>query len=86
VGATIAWQATTLAFVGLALGIPIGVLFGRLVWQQVAQSLGVATLSTFSVPGLIATIVGALVLVNVIAFFPARSAARTRPAVALREE
>jgi ABC-type lipoprotein release transport system permease subunit len=32
------------------------------------------------------TAVGALVLVNVIAFFPARTAARTRPAVALRSE
>jgi ABC-type lipoprotein release transport system permease subunit len=86
VGATVAWQATTLAFVGLAVGIPIGLLLGRSVWQLVADSLGVETVSTIPTLGLIATIVGAFALVNLIAFFPGRSAARTRPAVALRSE
>jgi ABC-type lipoprotein release transport system permease subunit len=86
VSATVAWQATTLAFVGLAVGIPSGLLLGRFVWQRVADDLGVETVSTISGLGLIATIVGALALVNLIAFVPARSAARTRPAVALRSE
>ena len=86
VGATVVWQATTLAFVGLAVGIPIGLLLGRSVWQLVADSLGVETVSTIPTLGLIATVVGAFALVNLIAFFPGRSAARTCPAVALREE
>jgi predicted lysophospholipase L1 biosynthesis ABC-type transport system permease subunit len=94
VGATIAWQATTLAFVGLAVGIPIGLVLGRSVWQFVADGfwwspgggLGIETVSTVPTVGLIVTIVGAFALVNLIAFFPGRSAARTRPAVALRSE
>ncbi|HTK16346.1 MAG TPA: FtsX-like permease family protein [Acidimicrobiia bacterium] len=95
VGATIAWQATTLAFVGLAVGVPIGLVIGRSVWQLVADGfwwsasgggLGVETVTAVPTLGLIVTIVGAIALVNVIAFFPGRSAARTRPAVALRSE
>ena len=54
VSATVAWQATTLAFVGLVVGIPIGLLLGRLVWQRVADGLGVETVSTVSAFGLVA--------------------------------
>jgi predicted lysophospholipase L1 biosynthesis ABC-type transport system permease subunit len=86
VSATVAWQATTLAVVGLVVGIPIGVLIGREVWGRVANSLGVATVATMPALALVLTGVGAIALVNLIAFFPGRSAARTRPAVALREE
>ena len=86
VGATVAWQATTLAVVGLVVGIPIGVLIGREVWGHVADSLGVATVATVPTIALVLTGVGALALVNLIAFFPGRAAARTRPAVALRSE
>jgi ABC-type lipoprotein release transport system permease subunit len=86
VGATIAWQATTLAVVGLVAGIPIGLLIGREVWRRAADNLGVATGSTMPTLALVVTGVSALVLVNVIAFVPGRAASRTRPAVALREE
>jgi predicted lysophospholipase L1 biosynthesis ABC-type transport system permease subunit len=86
VEATIAWQATTLALVGLVVGIPIGVLIGRRVWQLVADGLGVRTVATMPLLAAFLVAVGALALVNLIAFFPARSAARTRPAVALRSE
>jgi hypothetical protein len=86
VSATVAWQATTLAVVGLAAGIPIGLLVGRAVWKRVADSLGVATVAMMPAIALVLAAAGALLLVNVIAFFPGRAASRTRPAVALREE
>jgi hypothetical protein len=86
VSATVAWQATTLAVVGLVIGIPIGFLIGREVWGRVADGLGVATVATMPTIALVLTGVCAIALVNLIAFFPGRSAARTRPAVALREE
>jgi ABC-type lipoprotein release transport system permease subunit len=86
VRATVAWQATTLATIGLVVGIPGGVIVGRIAWGLVADGLGVATTVAIPTLALLVTVLGALVLVNLIAYFPARSAARTRPAVALRTE
>jgi hypothetical protein len=86
IGATVAWQATTVGVVGLVVGIPVGILLGRAVWSQVADGLGVATVVAVPVLSVVATIAAVLVLLNLLAFFPARTAARTRPAVALRSE
>jgi predicted lysophospholipase L1 biosynthesis ABC-type transport system permease subunit len=86
VGATVAWQASTIAVVGVVVGIPIGLIVGRLVWRAVADSLGVAQFTTTPVWAIVLTAAAALVLANVVAFLPGRAAARTRPAVALRAE
>lgn len=86
VRATVAWQATTLASVGLVIGIPTGLIIGRFVWRLVADGLGISTTAAIPAPALLITIPAVLVLVNLIALFPARAAARTRPAVALRSE
>jgi ABC-type antimicrobial peptide transport system permease subunit len=86
VRATVAWQATTLATVGLVIGIPVGVIVGRLVWGLVADGLGISTAAAIPVLGLLLTIPAVLALANLIAYLPARRAARTRPAVALRSE
>jgi ABC-type antimicrobial peptide transport system permease subunit len=85
-GATVVWQASTLATVGLIVGIPVGLIIGRLVWHRVADSLGVSTAPTIPKLALLLTVACALAAVNLIAFLPARAAARTRPAVALRSE
>jgi len=86
VSATVAWQASTIAVVGVALGIPIGLVVGRAVWRAVADSLCVARFITTPVWAIALTAVAALVLANVVAFFPGLAAGRTRPAVALRAE
>jgi ABC-type lipoprotein release transport system permease subunit len=57
-----------------------------LVWGQVADGLGVSTTPTIPVPALLVAAVVVLLLVNLAAALPARSAARTRPAVILRSE
>jgi len=82
----VAWQATTLATVGLVVGVPVGVIVGALVWRQVADGLGVST--TPPIPSLAIALVipGALIATNLLAWFPARAAARTQPAVAFRTE
>jgi ABC-type lipoprotein release transport system permease subunit len=82
----VAWQATTLATIGVIGGIPVGLLIGVQVWQRVAHSLGVESALRIPTPLLLAQIPIALVLVNLLAFFPARHAARTLPAEALRSE
>ena len=69
--ATVAWQATTIATVGLIVGIPAGVIIGSLVWRQVANGLGISTTPAVPALALILVIPCALVAVNVIAFFPA---------------
>ena len=84
--ATVAWQATTLATVGLVIGIPSGLIVGRLVWRLVADGLGVSATAALPALALLVAIPAVLALVNFTAFFPARAAARTRPAVALRSE
>jgi ABC-type lipoprotein release transport system permease subunit len=86
VRATVAWQASTVAAVGLVVGVPLGLLVGAYVWHQVADELGVSSDRTWPVLAVVLLAIGALLAVNVIAAVPARRAARTRPAVVLRSE
>ena len=68
------------------LGIPAGLVIGLQVWHRIADSLGVATTPRVPALFILAEIPITLILVNLIAFLPARAAARTRPSVALRSE
>jgi predicted lysophospholipase L1 biosynthesis ABC-type transport system permease subunit len=86
VAATVAWQATTLATVGLIIGIPAGLLLGSIIWRPVANNVGVSTTAALPARALLVTIPAVLLGTNLVAYLPARSAARTRPAVALRTE
>lgn len=86
VRATLAWQATTLAAVGLLFGVPIGILVGNLVWTGVAGSLGIASEVVLPVIALLLGAPCVIGLVNAVAFVPARAAARTWPAAALASE
>ena len=84
--ATVAWQATTLATIGLVVGLPAGLIVGHTVWRLVADGLGVSTTAAIPTLALLLTIPAALAAVNLIAYLPARTAAQTRPAVALRSD
>jgi predicted lysophospholipase L1 biosynthesis ABC-type transport system permease subunit len=86
VGRTVAWQATTLALIPLAVGIPLGVAVGRAAWRLFAGHLGV--IPAVSVPVVQLALAGpaALLLANLIAIGPAVTAMRTRPASVLRGE
>jgi len=85
VRATVAWQATTLAAVGLVIGLPAGIIIGRIAWQLVASGLGVSAVVVLPTWWLLLTVPCMLAIVNLIALLPGRAAAATRPAVALRE-
>jgi hypothetical protein len=84
--ATLAWQATALAAVGLALGIPAGILVGHLVWRAVANNLGIVDSVILPLAGIAITVPAVVLLMNAVAYLPARSAARTWPAAALTTE
>ena len=86
VRATIGWQATTLAAIGVVVGVPLGVVVGSLVWRAVADGLGIDASPSIPVLAVAATAVGAVVLARAVAWWPARAAGRVRPAVALRSE
>ena len=86
VKASVAWQATTLAGVAIAIGVPIGIVLGRALWTVLANDIGVVPSPRSGLaPNLLLIPLG-IALANVIALIPARSASRTQPAVVLRTE
>jgi hypothetical protein len=84
--ATVAWQATTFAAIGLLIGLPIGDALGRWAWNLFAEQLGVVPQAVTPLPLLLLIVPGAILLANLVAILPARIAAKTRPAVVLRAE
>ena len=86
VTASVAWQATTLAALAVVVGIPAGLIVGRAIWRSFATDLGVGAGAVVPVVSLLAIAAAAALLANAIAAFPARSAARTQPALVLRSE
>ena len=86
VRAIVAWQATLLAAVGLIVGIPLGLIVGDLVWDHITDGLGIPIPATTPALAIAVTVPVVLILVNLIAYLPARNAAQTRPAIALRAE
>jgi putative ABC transport system permease protein len=86
VSATVVAQATTVAGVGALLGLLAGLVVGRVLWRATAGRVGLLPSVAFPVAALAGVVVATIVIVNVVAWFPARHAARTRPAVLLRAE
>jgi hypothetical protein len=83
VGATVCWQATTVAVVGIVVGIPLGIAVGRWVWRAFATNLGAVPVSSVPMAVVVAIGVGVLVTANVLALAPAVAAARSKTAAQL---
>lgn len=84
--AIVAWQATTFVVLGLLAGVPLGIAAGRMAWRLVAMGIGVAERSTTPMRGLALIGLVALLLANLMAALPARTARRIQPAAVLRGE
>jgi FtsX-like permease family len=84
--ATVAWQATTFAAIGLAVGVPLGVAAGRWAWYLFAEQIEVVPEPVTPIPLVLLVIPAAVLLANVVAALPAWSAAQTRAAAVLRTE
>jgi predicted lysophospholipase L1 biosynthesis ABC-type transport system permease subunit len=82
----IAWQSTWLAVAGLVLGLPLGILAGRIAWRQLADNFPVFYAPPLAVIALVLIVPVAIAVVNVLAAAPARAATRDRPAQVLRAE
>lgn len=86
VAATIAWQATAIAFACVLIGIPVGLGLGRWGWRLIASGFGVVPVVRVPTLALVVTASACVAVANMIAFTPARIAARTEPASTLRAE
>jgi ABC-type antimicrobial peptide transport system permease subunit len=67
-------------------GIPLGVVAGRLSWRWVANSTPLLYVGPVAALAIIIAIPAALILANILAAYPARRAAGVRPAEVLRTE
>ena len=86
VRAIVAWQTSITLGIALLIGIPLGILAGRLAWRAFAGSLGVAPVTVVPVLLAIAGAAALLIAGNTLTSVPGAIAARTSPSIALRTE
>jgi ABC-type antimicrobial peptide transport system permease subunit len=86
VAATLAWQSSIAALIGVVVGVPVGVLVGRELWLLFARSINAVPDPVTPVASAVLVGVGALVFAVLVSWIPGRSAARTPPALILRSE
>lgn len=78
--------ALTHVVAALAIGLPLGLALGRLAWNLFAEWQGIVAEVVVPLPALALAVPAGLLLAVALALVPARRAARTSPAVALRAE
>jgi hypothetical protein len=76
---TVAWQAMTLALVGIVVGVPLGIVVGRTVWQAFANNLGAVPVSLVPVMLIALLVVGVAAVANLVAVVPALVATKSKP-------
>jgi hypothetical protein len=86
VRACLAWQATTLAVIGLAVGVPVGIALGRSVWRLVTEATPMVYVEPVAVLALLLVGPAALLIANLLAAVPGHRAAHLRPGEVLRTE
>jgi hypothetical protein len=84
VASGVAWQATTLALVGIVVGVPLGLVIGQAVWKAFASNLGAVPVSVVPIWVIAVLVAGVLVVANLIAVAPALVATRSKPGELLR--
>ena len=83
---SVSWQTTTVAAIGIVLGVPLGIAAGRLVWDAFASNLGVVAVPVVTAWVVAVIALGTLVVANLLAVGPALVASRTRAASLLKAE
>ena len=82
----VTWQAVTMGVVTVGVGIPIGVLLGRLAWTAIARPANVLVRLDVDSVAVTAVALSVIVLLIAAATWPGRRAARLRLIDALRSE
>jgi putative ABC transport system permease protein len=83
--ASVAWQATAVASIALAIGIPLGFVGGRWGWWAVTRAVGVSV-TVHPVPWVVVAAAAGLLAIANLAATPGAVVARRRPSAALRVE
>jgi hypothetical protein len=84
--ASVAWQSSIAVVIGLVVGVPLGIVAGRYLWDLFATNIYVVPSPTVPALAIVAIALGALGLGNLVAAIPGRIAARTPAALLLRTE
>jgi ABC-type antimicrobial peptide transport system permease subunit len=79
-------QATTLAAIGILIGVPLGIVAGQLVWRSLADAVPFVYERPWALFAVLLAPIAAIVISNLLAAVPARRAARLAPAEVLRAE
>jgi hypothetical protein len=86
VAAVVAWQSTVAVAVGTVVGVPIGIVTGRVLWDLFAREIHAVPEPVVPTSTLAVVAVAALLLANIVAAVPARSAANTPASLLLSAE
>ena len=83
---SVRWQAIVITAIAVVVGVPLGVIVGRLVWKQVAAGVGAVDLVSIPWPMIVIAPVIAVAVMVAVASIVGRRAARLQPATVLRSE
>jgi hypothetical protein len=81
-----AWQVSIVTGLALLAGLPLGVAAGRWAWALFARDLGIPAAAITPFPLVLLMVPAVILIANVLAFWPGRTAARLKPAEVLRTE
>jgi hypothetical protein len=82
----VSWQSSVAVTIGTVVGVPFGIVVGRLLWDLFANAIHAVPAPSVPALLIIGIAVGGIVLANVVAALPGRIAARTPTALLLRAE
>jgi ABC-type lipoprotein release transport system permease subunit len=79
-------QGTVIGAVGLIVGVPVGIVVGRVAWGLVAETVPLEVVRPVAAAAVVVLIPVALIVANGLAIWPGHRVARLRPAEVLRSE
>jgi hypothetical protein len=84
--AVVVWQSSVAVSIGVVVGVPVGIVFGRWLWDLFAHNIDVVPSATVPVVSIVLIVFGALILANLVAALPGLIAARTKTSSLLHAE
>jgi hypothetical protein len=82
----VAWQSSVAVAIGTVVGVPLGIVLGRALWDLFAREINVVPVPSVPILLVVLIALAGLVLANVVAAVPGWSAARTPAGLLLRSE